>query len=128
MKVLWNLPKLKYRFDKERYTKKINGIQEWQKITTELCSSAKKRSCLNLGIINDLMQTRQEVAYNRILCILRHKILVRILEWGDSYRKPCWPVLENCIPKKISLLWKRVDLCYENRVWSKKNREWSEEN
>ena len=82
---------------------------------------SEKRSCLNLGIINDLMQTRQEVAYNRSLCILCHKILVRILEWGDSYRKPCWPVLENCILRK-SRCCENVLTCYENREWSKKKR------
>ena len=33
----------KYRFGKERYTKQINDIWEWQKITAEF---GGKRSCL----------------------------------------------------------------------------------
>ena len=74
--------------------------------------------------INDLKQTRREVVFNGILCILRHKILVRIFEWGDSYRKPRWPVLENCILRKSCC----VDLCCENVEWSEKNGEWTEEN
>ena len=35
----------------------------------------------------DLKQTRREGVCNKILCILRHKILVCLLKWADSYRK-----------------------------------------
>lgn len=48
--------------------------------------------------IRDLKQRRE--VFKRDFACIRHRSLERILKWGDSHKKSCWPVLENCIPRK----------------------------